>query len=68
MFVKLWGADGTDLLHICFDHRNEYDTYIVFDKKGIFSAFCSKCVFKKKKNYETYLHSSVAKKECVKLE
>ncbi len=41
----------------------EYDPDVVFDKNVIFSAFCSKCFFFN----ETYLHSSVDKKQCLKL-
>ncbi len=48
-------ADGSDLLHLCFDHCTEYDPDVVFDKNAFFLAFCSKCCF----FYETYLHSSV---------
>ncbi len=39
------GADGSRQLHLCFDHRTEYDPDVVFDKSAIFSAFCSKCSF-----------------------
>ncbi len=59
------GADGSDLLHLCFDDRTEYDTYVfvVFDKNAIvFDKNCSKCCF----FYETCLHStSVDKKKLV---
>ncbi len=55
--MKLWDAD---LLHLCFDNITEYDPDVVFDKH----AFWLKMLL----FYETYLHSSVAKKECLKLE
>ncbi len=56
------GADGSDLLHFCFDHRTEYDPDVVIDENAIFSAFCSKCCFFFN---ETYLHSSVDKKRTL---
>ncbi len=55
------GADGSDLLNLCFDGHTEYDTYVyvVFEKNSISSAFCSKCCFFMKLAYiqqVTFLH------------
>ncbi len=44
------GADGSHLLHRCFDKSTEYDTDVIFDKNTIFSVFCSKCSFFMKPN------------------
>ncbi len=30
------GADGSHLLHRCFDNSTEYDTDVIFDKNTIF--------------------------------
>ncbi len=57
-------ANGSHLLHLCFDHRTEYDADVVFDKNVIFSAFCSKCCFFVKLSYI----QALIKKECLKLE
>ncbi len=53
-------TDGSHLLHLYFDNITEYDPDVVFDKNAIFSAFSSKWFFFF--FYETYLHSSVDKK------
>ncbi len=38
--ARCWGAERSDLLHLCFDNFTEYDPDVVFDKNMIFSAFC----------------------------
>ncbi len=35
-------ADGSHLLHLCFNNISKYDPDVVFDKNAIFSAFCLK--------------------------
>ncbi len=32
-------ADGSHLLHLCFDNITEYDPDVAFDKNVIFAAF-----------------------------
>ncbi len=46
------GVDGSDGLHLCFDHRTEYDPDVVFDKNTIFLSY----LFKMLLFYEMYLH------------
>ncbi len=36
------GVDGSNLLHLCFDHHSESNPEVVFYKNTIFLAFCSK--------------------------
>ncbi len=33
------GADGSHLLHLCFDPYTEYDPDVVLDKKNYFLSF-----------------------------
>ncbi len=51
-------TDGSHLMHLCFDNITKYDPDIVFDKKCDFLSFLLKML----NFYETYLHSSVGKK------
>lgn len=54
--MKTGRTGGSHLLHLCFDHLTEYDTVkIIFFLKMLFFN-------------ETHLHSSVNKKEGLKLE
>ncbi len=57
-------ADGSHLLHLCFDFHTEYDPDVLFDKNVIYFSFLLKMLL----FYETILHSIVDKKECLKLE
>ncbi len=43
--VKDCASFGGGGLCLCFDHCNEHDPDVVFDKNAIFSALCSKCRF-----------------------
>ncbi len=40
--ARFGGADGNKLLHLCFDHRTDYDPDVVFDKKYYFLRFLLK--------------------------
>ncbi len=50
------GADGSDLLNLCFDGHTEYDTYVyvVFEKQFDFLSFLLKMLL----FHETCLHST----------
>ncbi len=52
-FIWNWsGVDGSDWLHLCFDHRSESDRDVVFYKYMLFSDFVQNVFF----FHETYLH------------
>ncbi len=43
--ARLGSADGSHLLHLCFDHRTEYDPDVVFDKKSILFVLLKMLLF-----------------------
>ncbi len=44
-------ADGSNLLHLCFDNSTEYDPDVVFDKNVISQLFAQNVAFFMKPTY-----------------